>query len=57
MLQKLLSFQDMPKYLDATDGLAVAVCHYYSKGVGEHNKASGGSWTAFLNKNPNRKKA
>jgi crossover junction endodeoxyribonuclease RuvC len=57
MLQKLLNFQDMPKYLDATDGLAVAVCHYYSKGVGEHNKAGGGSWTAFLNKNPNRKKA
>ncbi len=57
MLQKLLNFQDMPKYLDATDGLAVAVCHYYSKGVGEHNKAGGGSWTAFLNKNPSRKKA
>jgi crossover junction endodeoxyribonuclease RuvC len=26
MLQKLLNFQDMPKYLDATDGLAAAVC-------------------------------
>ena len=56
MLQKLLNFQDMPKYLDATDGLAVAVCHYYSKGVGEHNKSKGGSWTAFLSQNPNRKK-
>jgi crossover junction endodeoxyribonuclease RuvC len=56
MLQKLLNFQDMPKYLDATDGLAVAVCHYYSKGVGEHNKSKGGTWTAFLSQNPNRKK-
>ena len=33
MLQTLLSFTDMPKYLDATDGLAVAVCHHFSKGV------------------------
>ncbi|MFN6013286.1 MAG: crossover junction endodeoxyribonuclease RuvC, partial [Flavobacteriales bacterium] len=39
MLQKLLNFQDMPKYLDATDGLAVAVCHHFSKGLGEHNKS------------------
>jgi crossover junction endodeoxyribonuclease RuvC len=56
MLQQLLNFQDMPKYLDATDGLAVAVCHHFSKGIGEHNKAKGDSWTAFLSQNPNRLK-
>jgi crossover junction endodeoxyribonuclease RuvC len=39
MLQKLLNFEEMPKYLDATDGLAVAVCHHFSNGVGEHNKS------------------
>ena len=33
MLQKLLNFQEMPKYLDATDGLAAAVCHHFSKGI------------------------
>lgn len=57
MLQKMLNFQDMPKYLDATDGLAAAVCHHFSKGIGEHNKAKGDSWTAFLSQNPRRLKS
>jgi crossover junction endodeoxyribonuclease RuvC len=57
MLQKMLNFQDMPKYLDATDGLAAAVCHHFSKGIGEHNKVKGDSWTAFLSQNPKRLKS
>ena len=56
MLQTLLNFDEMPKYLDATDGLAVAVCHHFSKGVGEHNKAKGGGWKAFINADPKRVK-
>ena len=52
MLQKLLNFNEMPKYLDATDGLAVAVCHHFSKGIGEHNKEKTGNWDAFLKLNP-----
>jgi crossover junction endodeoxyribonuclease RuvC len=56
MLQKLLAFNDMPKYLDATDGLAVAVCHHFSKGIGEHNKAKGGGWSSFLTANPEKLK-
>ena len=55
MLQKLLNFTEMPKYLDATDGLAVAVCHHFSKGVGEHNKSKSNNWESFLKSNPNRK--
>ena len=55
MLQNLLKFKEMPKYLDATDGLAAAVCHHFQKGVGEHNKSKGGSWKAFLSDNPKRK--
>lgn len=55
MLQKLLNFKDMPKYLDATDGLAAAVCHHFSNGVGENNKTSVSSWKQFITKNPNRK--
>ena len=55
MLQNLLGFEEMPKYLDATDGLAAAVCHHFSKGIGENNKAKGGGWSAFLSKNPDRK--
>ncbi|MFM8243275.1 MAG: crossover junction endodeoxyribonuclease RuvC [Crocinitomicaceae bacterium] len=54
MLQKLLSFEEMPKFLDATDGLAVAVCHHFSKGVGEHNKGKGKGWSSFINANPTR---
>ena len=55
MLQKLLNFDELPKYLDATDGLAVAVCHHFSKGVGEHNKSKSGNWEAFIKSNPERK--
>jgi crossover junction endodeoxyribonuclease RuvC len=56
MLQKLVNFEEMPKFLDATDGLAVAVCHHFSKGVGEHNKAKGKGWSSFINANPTRVK-
>lgn len=55
MLQNLLKFKEIPKYLDATDGLAAAVCHYFQKGVGEHNKSKSGSWKAFISNNPGRK--
>ncbi len=55
MLKSLLKFDEIPKYLDATDGLAAAVCHHFSNGIGENNKAKGGSWTAFLSANPERK--
>ncbi len=56
MLQKILKFGDMPKYLDATDGLAAALCHHYSKGVGEHNKSKSSDWGSFVKNNPDRKK-
>lgn len=55
MLQKLLNFDELPKYLDATDGLAVAVCHHFSKGIGEHNKNKSSSWKGFISNNPDRK--
>ncbi len=56
MLQQLLKFDEIPKYLDATDGLAAAVCHHYSKGVGEHNKSKSSNWSSFVKNNPDRKK-
>lgn len=55
MLMNLLGFKEEPKYMDSTDGLAVAVCHHFQKGKGEHNKSKSGSWKAFINNNPNRK--
>ena len=30
MLKSLLSIKELPKNLDATDGLAAAVCHFYN---------------------------
>ena len=55
MLQKLLLLKEIPKHLDATDGLAVALCHHYSKGVGEHNKSKSTDWGSFIKNNPDRK--
>ena len=33
MLQRIVSFTDDPKHLDATDALAVAVCHHFQDNV------------------------
>ena len=56
MLMNVLEFKDLPKYLDATDGLAAAVCHYFQRGDNEGvkgEKLSG--WAAFLKQNPERR--
>ncbi|WP_027420135.1 crossover junction endodeoxyribonuclease RuvC [Crocinitomix catalasitica] len=54
MLQRLLNIKELPKYLDATDGLAAAVCHHFQGGIGEHNKSKSGSWKAFISDNPTK---
>ena len=51
MLMMLLSIREQPKLLDATDALAVAVCHYYQRGSRKNKKAS---WEGFLKENPDR---
>jgi len=56
MLMRLLNIKEMPKYLDATDGLAAAVCHHFQKGIGENNKSKSDSWKAFMTENPKRVK-
>jgi len=55
MLQTILKIQDQPKYFDATDALAVALCHYYqlSSPVGQLNKGFKG-WEEFITKNPGK---
>lgn len=57
MLQNMFSIKEMPKLMDASDGLAAAVCHHYSKGVGEHNKSKVSNWEGFIRTNPDRKKS
>ncbi len=54
MLQTILSFDQIPKLLDASDALAVAVCHHY-QGGNEVKSAKG--WKAFLSENPSRLKS
>src|SRR5210317_1365550 len=56
MLQKLLNIKSLPKNLDATDGLAAAVCHYYNKGKIDSKKSYSG-WGAFVSQNPNKIKS
>jgi len=53
MLQTLLDFKEMPKYLDATDGLAVAMCHYFQRNASQEKKSYSG-WKGFLAENPGR---
>ena len=56
MLQKLFKIETLPKNLDATDGLAAAVCHYYNRGKFKSEKSYSG-WSAFVNKNPDKVKS
>jgi crossover junction endodeoxyribonuclease RuvC len=67
MLRTILKFEETPKFLDATDALGVAVCHYFQTKVLSQNnsnldvkvkkqtaKKSKASWSSFINKNPDR---
>lgn len=54
MLKSLQLIQEIPKHLDATDGLAAAVCHYFQGGANSQEKSYSG-WDAFLKANPKRK--
>tara|TARA_B100000809_G_scaffold199543_1_gene199582 strand:- start:280 stop:831 length:552 start_codon:yes stop_codon:yes gene_type:complete len=55
MLKSLLTIKEMPKHLDATDGLAAAVCHFFQRDVGLKGKSYTG-WKAFVKDNPDRLK-
>lgn len=52
MLQQLLAIKELPKYLDATDGLAAAVCHHFQGNLPQVSAGKG--WESFLAANPKR---
>ena len=52
MLMQMLNLKEVPKYLDATDGLAAAVCHGLQNGIGAKKGYS--SWANFIKNNENR---
>ena len=61
MLQRITSIPNKPKYFDATDALAVAVCHHfsiqrpYSKKTTVAKRATKSSgWEKFIAHNPDR---
>ena len=57
MLQRVLNIEEKPQYYDATDALAVAMCHHFQTssalfGKGKPMKG----WDEFIAKNPARVK-
>ena len=59
MLQNLLKFSETPDFLDATDGLAVAVCHSFQRistgsKSGSGSKKSYSGWDTFVKDNAKR---
>ena len=60
MLQRYLKIPegDMPKELDATDGLAAALCHHFltSSPLTSSSAGAAKTWTDFVRQNPTRVK-
>lgn len=56
MMELLLKLEDTPRYLDASDALAVALCHHYQQhslvAAAGSKKAKG--WENFLKQHPDR---
>ena len=54
MIQKTLNVQLDPKHLDATDALAIALCHHYQMTNPLAGVGSSTDWKRFLADNPDR---
>jgi crossover junction endodeoxyribonuclease RuvC len=55
MLEYLLKFKMEEKFLDSSDALATAVCHYYQRNTFKSGKQYS-SWGDFVKKNPGKVK-
>ena len=53
MLQNLLKIEKLPRNLDATDGLAAAVCHFYNGGK-SNNEKKYSSWSSYVSQNKDK---
>ncbi|MBI4427726.1 MAG: crossover junction endodeoxyribonuclease RuvC [Ignavibacteriales bacterium] len=56
MVKSILKLREAPKFYDASDALAVAICHLHKSGI-KHNgqgKKSLASWHAFVQAHPER---
>lgn len=60
MLQRIVHFDEDPKYMDAADALAVAVCHHFQGNLLVNSNSNSGSgkklsgWKDFLAQNPGK---
>ncbi len=56
MLQRILTIKSMPEKLDATDALAVAICHFFNNKVGASSMPDKkfSSWKSFITDNPGK---
>ncbi|MBD00332.1 MAG: crossover junction endodeoxyribonuclease RuvC [Crocinitomicaceae bacterium] len=52
MIQTVLQLKTLPKELDATDGIAVGICHYFQNAHIKTRNYTG--WKDFLKNNPKR---
>lgn len=53
LLGSILKIKSLPSNLDSTDGLAVAMCHYY-RSTSILPSGGSSSWKDFIDKNPGR---
>lgn len=56
MIQKTLGIELDSSHLDATDALAIAMCHYYQLHNPLFSNKGGSSWEKFILQNPGRVK-
>lgn len=56
ILQNFLGIDELPSNLDATDGLAAAVCHYFQQQVSIKAPSGAKNWKEFIRQNPGRVK-
>ena len=55
MLEQMLNFKSASTLMDATDGLAVAVCHFYQSSPVQNGK-SYKDWSSFIAQHPEKLK-
>ena len=54
IVQRTLGINFAEKYLDATDALAIAMCHYYQLTNPLTSSQASTSWEKFVQANPDR---
>ena len=54
IVEKTLKIDIQPEFFDATDALAIAMCHYYQLSSPLSGVSSSSSWEKFLEANPSR---